>query len=257
LLPYWRRVDVRREDEIEAIFSEHRPELVFHLAGVTGALREADEVVPSFRANALASVLLLAAAHKYSCKRFVYCGSMEEPLEGGGPPRPSSPYGAAKLVGTLYTRMYHEMFQLPTVVVRPFFVYGPGRQAPEKLVPYLMRTYLDGGTPRLSSPSRRMDWVFIDDVIEGLVKCAHAERAVGEAVDLGSGKLTSIGAVADLIRSSLGLRAEPVFQPSPARAEEGSPIADVERCCEILGWSPATVLSTGIGQTINWYREHL
>ena len=252
----WRAADLAAGADLESAFAAHRPEIVLHLAGETGAARDPARIVSSFVANGLGTVRLLDAARRYGARRFVYCASMEEPLMGTASSVPASPYGASKWVGSIYTRLYGAQFGLQSVIVRPYFVYGPGEQPREKLVPSLIRAYLDGIVPTLASPGRAMDWVFIDDVVEGFVRAAGADRAAGTEIGLGTGALHTIAEFVDVVRRSFPGAPSPARQSDPLRANESSPIADVAACRAILGWTPSTSLADGVSRTVDWYRAH-
>ena len=253
-LDHWEPVDVRDREKIDDVFRRCRPELVFHLAGITNASRVLDRVVAGFDINAFGTVLLLEACKRYGCERFVYCGSMEAPRTQSAD-APASPYGASKWVGTAYTRLFQSVFELPTVILRPFFVYGPGRQPADKLVPYLMQTYLRRGRPRLSSPQRKMDWVFIDDVAEAFLRAACLPQAVGCELDLGTGRLTSICEFVELVRAEFGGGPAPVFDADPSRAAEVSAAADTQAVLAKIGWAATTSLEEGVRRTVHWYRR--
>ncbi len=87
---------------------------------------------------------------------------------------PGSPYAAAKTAVASYGRMFHALYGLPIVHLRVFMVYGPGPQDITKLVPYVTGCLLRGEPPRLSSGTREIDWIYIDDVVEAFVAAAHA-----------------------------------------------------------------------------------
>ena len=252
---HWEAFDLRAPEGIDELFRRRRPEWVFHLGGITDARRVLDRVAPSFATNAWGTVRVLEACSRHGCRGFVHCGSMEAPRAGSAA-APASPYGASKWVGTVYAKLFQALFEVPAVILRPFFIYGPGRQPGHKLVPSLVRSYLGGERPRLTSPERAMDWVFIDDVADGFVRAACAPAAIGCEIDLGSGRLTSIGAFAELVRAEIGGGPPPAVEPDPARAEEVSEVADTRFAVATIGWTPATTLDEGVRQTVDWFRRH-
>ena len=140
-----------------------------------------------------------------------------------------------------------------TVLVRPFFVYGPGLLHLDKLVPSMIRSVLKGEPAHLKSPHREMDWVYIDDVVEGFVRATALDSAVGREVDLGSGELVSILGVWSVLRDLRPHLPEPVFEHDASRRDEVSPIADTESCVLALGWKPSTSLNVGLARTLEWY----
>ena len=103
----------------------------------------------------------------------------------------------AKTAATAYCRMYAELYAVPVAIARVFMVYGPGAQDDNKLVPYVTRALLEGRSPSLSSGVRAVDWIFVEDVVEGLVRIAERDGVVGRVIDLGTGELAT---VADVVR---------------------------------------------------------
>jgi UDP-glucose 4-epimerase len=122
-------------------------------------------------------------------------------------------------------------------------------------VPYVMQTYLSGGRPRLSSPQRKMDWVFIDDVAEAFLRAACMPNAVGCELDVGTGRLTSIREFVELVRAEFGGGPAPVFDADPSRAAEVSAAADTQAVLARIGWAASTPLEEGVRRTVDWYRR--
>jgi len=249
----WEAVDLTSRQSVGALVRQVKPDLVFNVAGVTSAARLPAQVGATFGPNALGTVLLLEACLESECGRYVHCASMEEPRDDANA-TPKSPYGASKWVGSMYTRMFQSVFRLHTSIVRPFFVYGPGRQPADKLVPYLVASFLKGVAPRLSSPHRAMDWVFIDDVVEGFLRSATIDAAIGRDIELGSGHLTTIAVVSELLAREAGCAIEPIETPASERSDETSPVADVEAARNTIGWTATTSLASGVRKTLDWYR---
>ena len=232
-----------------------RPQVVFHLASTVTGTRARDAVRPTFDNNLAATVVLLDELTTLGgCERFVHAGSLEESAPGALS-APSSPYAAAKAAATSYVRMYHSLYELPTTVARLFMVYGPGEQNEARMVPHVTRSLLLGDAPALSSGSRRIDWVFIDDVTEGLVRLACTEAAVGHIVDIGTGVLTSVRDVAIRIRDLMGTNTALAFGALDDRQHEQVRVADVAMTRARLGWAPSTTLDDGLMATFPYFRS--
>jgi nucleoside-diphosphate-sugar epimerase len=150
--------------------------------------------------------------------------------------------------------MYAELYCLPVVVARVFMVYGPGPQDFGKLVPYVVRTLLEGATPRLSSGAREVDWIFVEDVVEALVRLATAEGVAGHVVDVGSGELATVADVVRRLYSIAGRGDDPPFGTLGDRALEQVRRADVEATTTLLGWCPQVALDDGLRRTFEWFR---
>ena len=232
-----------------------RPQIVFHLGSTVTGTRARDAVKPTFTNNLAATVVLLDELTTLGgCERFVQAGSLEEPPPGD-PSGPPSPYAAAKAAATAYVRMYHSLYELPTTVARLFMVYGPGEQNEARMVPHVTRSLLVGDAPALSSGSRRIDWVYIDDVLEGLIRLAFTDAAVGRVVDIGTGVLTSVRDVATRIRDLLAIDTPLLFGAIDDRAKEQERVADVDATRVCLGWAPTTTLDEGLMATFPYFRS--
>jgi UDP-glucose 4-epimerase len=236
---------------IEAI----RPQIVFHLASAVTGSRDIDQVRPTFESNLASTVNVLIAATQVASERIVLAGSMEEPRPENADPLPPSPYAAAKWAGTVYARMFHSLYGCPVVVLRLFMVYGPEQQDRTKLIPYAARCFLDGIPPKLSSGRRPVDWVYVDDVVEACLWAAVVPEAVGQTLDIGSGKQVTIRKVVERLADLIGTDVRPMFGALPDRPLESAPVADVDRTYRVLAWRAKTDLDAGLRRTVDWLRD--
>jgi nucleoside-diphosphate-sugar epimerase len=110
--------DLADETAVTRCLSDVKADLVYHLAGVTSATRVLDAVVPTFTANLTSTVSLLTAATRVGCHRIVLAGSLEEPDAVSADDVPSSPYAASKWAGSMYARMFWQLYQTPVTVAR-------------------------------------------------------------------------------------------------------------------------------------------
>jgi UDP-glucose 4-epimerase len=249
----WWQADLADLDATRRLISAIEPDVVFHLAGAVGAGPQLDLVRPTFDSLLSSSVNLLIASADTRVRRIILTGSMTEPEADTAGLVPSSPYAAAKWASGAYARMFHSLYGTPVVIVRPFMTYGPG-QAPEKLVPFVIRSLLAGNAPKLSSGHVQADWIYVADVIDGLVKSATAPGIEGQTFDLGTGKLRSLRSLVTEIASAMNSRIEPQFGAVPDRPNEREWAADLLPAAR-LGWAPATSLEEGLRQTVAWYRD--
>jgi UDP-glucose 4-epimerase len=253
----WWQDDLTDLTHVRDIVDEVQPRVIYHLAGDTSAARLLELVVPILHSTLLTTVNILTAASENRCQRVILAGSLEEPERQDGDAIPSSPYAAAKWASAGYARMAHQLFGTPAVVARIFMVYGPGQKDRQKLIPYVICSLLQGQTPTLSSGRRLVDWIHVDDVVEGLVKTAEAPHLEGSTVDLGSGALISVKVVVQTLFQLLGSETAPVFGDLPDRPNEAVRMADTALAYARLGWTPTTALEVGLAQTVEWYRREL
>lgn len=247
----WHQADLAELAQTRRALEVARPEVVLHLAGYAEGLRELTHVGPSLQGDLVTTVNVLTAATELGCRRVVLANSFEEPEAGAVP---SSPYAAAKWAAAAYARMFHSLYQTPAVILRVFMTYGPG-QRPRKVIPHVILALLAGRAPQLSSGQRPVDWIYVDDLVDGLLAAAIAPGVEGETLDLGSGQLVTIREVVEQIRGLMGADVQPCFGALPERPFEQVRAADVARTAARLGWHPRTALGEGLQRTIQWYRE--
>ncbi len=251
---HW-RADLSETAAVNELIRAVRPAYVFHLAShVTGAM-DVKQVLPGFRSNLLTTVNLMCALTEVGCTRMITAGSLVEPDPGAEQKIPSSPYAAAKWAASDYARMFHALYQLPIAIARIFMVYGPGQQDESKLVPYVIRCILAGGVPQISSGKRLVDWVFLGDVVAGLMKLAASPNVDGQTVDLGSGSVVTTATVVDTICSLMAPDVRPAYGALADRPLEPQRVARVQESQRLIGWTPKVDLREGLQLTIDSYRH--
>ena len=248
----WLSVDVAELDTVRDAFRRVRPELVFHLASHVAGARDIELVQPTLYGNLIGTVNVLTAAQEAGSARIVLAGSMEEPTPEDQTVA-SSPYAVAKWAASGYARMFHALYDSPVVTLRIFMVYGPGQQDLRKLVPHVALSLLRGERPRLTSGSRAIDWIYVEDVVSAFLEAASREGLAGETVDVGSGTRLTIHDLVDRLAAIIDSEIEPIFGALPDRPLETTKVADLERTWEILGWRPAVPLDEGLRRTVDWF----
>lgn len=186
----------------------------------------------------------------------VYGDSQREPMDEDHPLLPRSPYGISKLAAEHYVRLYTETYQIPSITVRPFSVYGPGQR---KLVIYDLLTRLLAGEDPLvvNSPGEiARDFVFVRDLARGIVALSARAPGTGEAYNLASGIATTLSELVEQLVEVSGARASIRFTGT---LRVGDPVrwrGDTTKARE-LGISCQTSLTTGLDDTVKWVRTEL
>lgn len=253
----WVRLDLTDHDAVLDTVAKIQPRFIFHLASCVVGRRELDAVMPTFESNLIGTIsLMIAAQQAGDCKRLVITNSQEEPDRGDPQAVPSSPYAASKFAASAYARMFHALYGLPVVIARVFMVYGPEQKDRRKLVPYTILKALDGESPELSSGLRKVDWIYVDDVVEGLLQLGCKPKLDGETIELGSGRLHSIRDVVDEILRQIDPTITGRFGVVADRAMEQERVANVSDAKAKVNWQTRMELEEGLARTIAWYREH-
>ncbi len=251
----WIATELADEAALTATLCSMKPDVVFHLAGPTSGSRSLEMVLPNLHGNLVTTVNVLRAAAEAGSARIILAGSMEAPRRDEFVV--GSPYAAAKQACQLYAQFFAKLHGTAVTLARIFMVYGPGDNAFNRLVPYVMRSLLRGETPRLSSGNRPIDWIYIDDVVEGLLRIALTPGLAEEPVDLGTGGATTVRSLVERIVQITGSDIRPEFGAVPDRPLESVTVADLARTKASLGWEPVTGLDEGLRSTIEYYRRQL
>ena len=253
---HWWQSDLGDADSVASTLDRIQPDVVYHLAGYVSGSRTIDAVLPSLRDNLVSAVNVLVAAAGLGCS-VILAGSQEEPEPAVEDPVPASPYAAAKLAVGSFARMLHALHGLQVVNLRIFMVYGPGQHDRTKLVPYVITSLLRGEQPKLSSGTRPVDWVYVDDVVDAFIAASMRNELAGESLDVGTGKLVTIRAIVERIVETVGTEVGPDFGALPERPLEIVRVADAERTKSLLGWQARTTLTEGLRSTVDWYSAEL
>ena len=251
---HWWQGDLADPRVAARLLAEVQPHTVFHLASHVFGARELSAVAPTFRDNLVSTINLLTAATEQGDCSLVLSGSMDEPRPGEDQ-TPSSPYAAAKMAASTYARLFHALYDLPVTIARIFMVYGPDQKDEKKLVPYVTRSLLSGEAPELSSGTRSVDWVYVEDVADALATFAALDGLGGQTLDVGTGKATSVRGVVEELAEIVGGGIEPTFGAVDERPMETEPVADIGATLEATGWHAKIDLREGLERTVAWYRE--
>jgi UDP-glucose 4-epimerase len=233
-----------------------KPDVIYQLcsAGMDG--QESDLVLSTFECDLCTTVNVLAAARESGCQRVIITRSFHEPLLSGENPSPASPYAAAKAASGLYGRMFHQLYGLPVVMLRPFVTYGPGQKV-HRLIPFTIQSMLRGHAPALPYGVGDLDWVYVDDIIDAFLAAATSAEAPGMEIDLGSGVLTPMRDVIGEIQRLIPGAPPATFSSVPDRVNEQARTADLHGAQIALAWRATIPLSVGLARTVEWYRQRL
>ncbi len=268
-----------REDDVEILLGDVRDgervlhavegtEVVFHLAALIGIPYSYDAPESYVQTNVLGTYNVLNAGRRAGVERIahtstseVYGTAMRVPIDEDHPLQPQSPYAATKVGADMLARSFHRSFGLPVAIVRPFNTYGP-RQSTRAVIPALLAQIQSDEVEeiRLGSITPTRDFNYVEDTARGFLAVATCERALGEVVNVGSGREISIGDLVELLFEVTGRR-KVVRTEEERLRPEGSEVhrllCDNTRAREWAGWKPEVPLEEGLRRTSEWVRENL
>jgi nucleoside-diphosphate-sugar epimerase len=255
---------------------------VFHLATYHGNQSSIANPLEDHANNLITTLKLFERAKDWSrLRKLVYAasgctlaehtyGDAEATQEDGPVPLDlDSPYQISKVVGEFYSVYYHQRHGLPTVRARFQNVYGPReilgagrwRGTPatvwRNVVPTFVYRALKGMPLELDNGGQATrDFVFVGDVVEGLIRCAEA-GAAGDVYNLASGVETSIRELAETIIALCGSDSDLELGPEREWDRSGHRFGSTEKSERELGFVATTGLDDGLRRTIDWTTENL
>src|SRR5581483_8253853 len=240
-----------------------KPAAVFHEAAQMSVARSVREPIFDAKVNVLGGLNVVEAAADAGA-RFVFAstgGAMYGdvdilPTPESCRPWPVSPYGVAKLALEHYLHSFHVQGRIDYISLRYANVYGP-RQNPHGeagVVAIFALAMLEGRTPVINGDGRQTrDYIDVSDVVAANLAALDSKEREG-VFNIGTGRQADVLTVFDVLRRSLGSKAE--AEHGPARPEQRTSALDSTLAAEKLGWSARVDLETGLAATATWFRDH-
>jgi len=267
-----RDYDLPRFDDVERLFADAAPDVVFHLAAEVGGIG-ANRANPGryWYANLMMGAHVVEASRVAGLDKLVLVGTVcaypkltpvpfsEDELWNGYPEETNAPYGVAKKSVLVGAQAYREQYGLDAIFLLPTNLYGPRDNfdlETSHVIPALIRKMTESPEEVVlwgdGTPTR--EYLYVDDCVDGLVLAA--ERYDGaEPVNLGTGVETSIRETAELVAEAVGFDGRIVWDTSMPNGQPRRSL-DASRARELFGFEARTPLREGIARTVAWYREH-
>ncbi len=268
-----RDYDLTREADVERLFADADPELVFHLAAEVGGIG-ANRANPGryWYANLVMGAHVLEQARLHGASKVVVVGTVcaypkftpvpfsEDDLWSGYPEETNAPYGVAKKSILVGAQSYRDQYGLDAIFLLPANLYGPRdnfHPTNAHVIPDLIRKMVEAPDEVVlwgdGSPTR--EFLYVDDAAEGLLLASQRYDGA-EPVNLGTGAEISIRELAELIAELTGFEGEIVWDTSQPNGQPRRAL-DTSRARELFGFEARTPLREGLERTIAWYRDSL
>jgi len=183
-------------------------------------------------------------AHLLFVSSYVYGAPRQLPIDEDHPLAPGSPYALSKVLAERVCAFHAEAEHLAVTIVRPFNIFGPGQRS-EFLIPAVIDQTSRGGEIRVKDLSPRRDYLFIDDLVDGLERTLHSPQGL-RVFNLGSGSSHSVQEIIDIAQSVADSRLCVYSEETPRQNEIADVRADITRARAQLGWEPRVSLREGI-----------
>ncbi|HUO50227.1 MAG TPA: NAD-dependent epimerase/dehydratase family protein [Candidatus Paceibacterota bacterium] len=225
---------------------------VFHEAALPRVQFSIENPELTFSVNVDGFVTILRAAHEGKVARVVYAASSSAygdqetlPLSEDMPAQPKSPYGLQKYIGELSARLWSDVYNVPTVSLRYFNVYGPKFDpdgAYALVIGKFFKQKMEGKPLTITGDgTQTRDFTHVTDIVRANILAATSPNVgKGEVINIGAGRNMSVNDLAALVGGP-SVHVEPRLEPHDTRA-------DNRKAKELLGWEPTIALEEGIAQ---------
>ncbi|HEV2283657.1 MAG TPA: NAD-dependent epimerase/dehydratase family protein [bacterium] len=255
------------DEALHTVFAE-KPDYVYHLAALFANQNSVDHPEQDLMVNGLGTLKTLQFARLAGVRRFVYASSGCS-VYGSAAPLPlvedfvsidlDTPYQITKLLGELYCNFFFHYYKVPVVRARFFNVYGPG-EIPGRyrnVIPnFLYWAMRKEPLPITGTGEETRDFTYVGDVVQGLLAAGTADQAVGEAMNLASGKEVTVGHLAALINELTGNPAGVRYTERRSWDHITRRRASVDKAGRLLGYRPSTDFDTGVRRTWDWFGQN-
>ncbi len=240
-------------------------DLVFHLAALVSVGESIEHPLQTHATNVTGTLHVLEAARASGVGRVVqasscavYGNTTTLPVGEAEPPQPLSPYALTKLAAEQAGQLYTQLYDVETVALRFFNVYGP-RQDPDSpyaaVIPRFIAALLDGQQPRIYGDGHQSrDFVFVGDIVRALWTAATTPGIGGAVFNVGSGRHWSIIELAQAIGATLNTSVEPQFAPARS-GEVRHSCASTQLFAERTGFHTQVDLHHGLTATVDAWNK--
>lgn len=246
-------------------------EWVFNLAGQVSHVDSMTDPVFDLDVNTRSQVAFLEALRwasptatvVYTSTRQLFGRPQYLPVDEAHPVQPVDVNGISKHATEQFHLLYRERYGLGASVVRLTNVFGPRQRLRDDFqgfLPIFVRRALLGQPISLfGDGAQERDCLYVDDVVDCLVRAAATPEAAGEVFNVGNDEHLSLRTIAELIVAAAGAGSVELVPWPPDRdaIDIGSYFGDSSKAKRMLGWSPAVGFADGIARTVDFYRSHL
>lgn len=260
--------NILNEETLKRVFKRDF-DYVFHLAAHFANKNSVDHPLTDLRVNGMGTLKLLEYAQMQDINRFVYassgCG-----VYGGDANIPyeeddfviehDTPYQITKQLGEMYTYYFHTLYDLPIANARFFNSFGPG-EVPGKyrnVIPnFFYWAYQGRALPITGDGTETRDWTYVGDIVDGLLRMAVVEDAIGEAFNLATGTDTEVIEMAKKINERTGNTAGIEYRERRDWDNKPEIVGSIEKSSRVLGYEPSVSFDEGLDRVHEWFEQNM
>jgi len=253
-------LDIVDHDQLNEVFENENPEMVFHLAAQTMLRKSIDDPLYDAKNNILGTISVLEACRKNDVRKIIYTstggarvGEPEYlPVDEKHPLNPCSPYGISKHSAEHYVWMYGDLYDLDYLIFCFGNAYGP-RDPPEtkRLIPFFFDMVRNGKSPMIfGTGENTRDYIYVLDLVEFMIESMDKDPE-HKLFHLANGKQISVNEVWRLMKEVSGFSGE-AENIDEVKGEVKDIVLNINLAKDELGWDPKVDIQTGIKKTWEW-----
>jgi len=254
--------DARNYNSLCALLSNIKPDVIIQLAAVSHANKSNKDPHTTFDHNlrTLENALDYAKSAKSGIKQFIYFSSSmvyghfeDKQVTEKSICNPLGIYGTLKYSGELIVKAYSRVFDLPYTIIRPSALYGE-RCVSRRVSQIFIENAVQGLDININGDgSDKLDFTYIDDLIQGIILSIENEKAVNETFNLTYGEARSISEMSEILKShfeNVKINYLPKDSLTPDRGT-----LNVDKARDLLGYQPQNPIDVGYPKYIQWYKN--
>jgi len=239
-------------------------DFVLHQAALPSVPRSVENPLLTNEINITGTLNLLLASRDAGVQKFVFASSSsvygdnpQLPKKEGNEGIPLSPYAISKRVGEMYCRVFSQVFNLSTVCLRYFNIFGP-RQDPfsqyAAAIPNFITRMVKEETPVIFGDGEQSrDFTYVSNVVEANILASKARGVSGEIFNIACGERTTVNSLVENINKVLDKEIKPSYDDVRPGDIKHS-FADISKARKILKYEPSVPFSEGLRNTILWFK---
>ncbi|CAN5295110.1 GDP-mannose 4,6-dehydratase [soil metagenome] len=257
-----REIDICDNEDMCQMFEANNFGASVHLAARAGVRPSLEQPKLYAETNINGTLNLLELAKEFDVKQFVFGSSSSVyginckiPFtEDDKISRPISPYAATKAAGELLCHTYSHLYDIRTVCLRFFTVYG-ARQRPDLAIHKFSKLiWNEKPIPVFGDGTTRRDYTYIDDIIQGVRAAIDFDQSMHEIFNLGESQTVELNYLIELIEQNLGKKAI-IDRREMQPGDVPQTFADISKAKELLNYNPHTKIEEGIKKFTDWFKE--
>lgn len=254
--------DITEHGRVEDIIKEIKPKTIFNLAAY-GAYSKQKEYNKIYATNFNSTTTIIEVLKKQGFSAYIHAGSSSEYGLNSAAPKedgvliPNTHYSVSKVSTYYLMKYYGKVEELPVVHLRLYSAFGPWEE-PDRLMPILLSSALNGKLPHLVNPRISRDFIYIADICSAFILAAHKlqKKHYGEVYNVGTGRKTTIKELVEIVSKKLKLKVKPQYSSMPNRDWDMTEwYGNISLIKKELKWTPLVTLEEGLDKCMKWQKD--